>query len=161
LPRSGEKDPQIVGDGSGFLVQLWPGDPGRPIPGNLEIAVAQAIPGEGRAGSVSLEAVELDREADVGPEAVDLVAAIANLDMGIEPGAWQAEAIEEGDESLLELTAGDATWKIAMTTQALSDGTRSTSARISSEEVGEREGVIEAPHLRLPHASLDGAQGQD
>ena len=51
-------------------------------------------------------AVELDDHPFPPPEAVDLEAAVADLDQGVRLRAGQAGAVEELEEAELELAAG-------------------------------------------------------
>ncbi|HEY5054344.1 MAG TPA: hypothetical protein VII45_13145 [Solirubrobacterales bacterium] len=137
-------------------MKLSPGDPGRAIAGDLEEAVTFAVALESRGSSVGFEAVELERKRNVCPEAIDLVPAPANLDMSVESRTRKAEAIEENDESILELAAGD-TAGVATAAKALANRTGPTPTRVSHKEIRERQAVVEALNLRLPHSSLDGA----
>jgi len=53
-------------------------------------------------------AVELDDQALIRPEAVGLEAVGIQLNPGVEVGAGEIVAVEEGDEAVLERAAGSA-----------------------------------------------------
>jgi hypothetical protein len=63
-------------------VQVVPGDAGRGVPLGGEDAIAFAVLLERLPGAVGLSAVELDRDPQLLPEAVDLKEASAQGDMG-------------------------------------------------------------------------------
>lgn len=72
------------------------------VAGSLEGCVASAVLLEGGAVAVVREAVQLDDEASVGPEGIDLGAEEGDV------GRWGWEPVlaAEGDETILEWRAG-------------------------------------------------------
>ena len=82
-PRS-ESRGDRVRDGVGFLLGFLVGDAEGGVARAHEFAVAPAVALEGERGGVEVAAVGLDDEAVVGPEEVDLDAAVGDLDRGVE-----------------------------------------------------------------------------
>jgi hypothetical protein len=100
-------------------------------------------------------AVELDDQALVGPEAVGLKALGADGDPGVEVGAGETVAVEEGDEPFLEGAAGAAGGFLEARERG-PDCAAAAMARVSLQQVQEREGVVEPQVFRLAQGGLDG-----
>jgi hypothetical protein len=96
-PRQGAGDG--VRDGGGFAFGFLVGDAEGGVVGVEEFTVAPAVSLEGDGGGVEGAAVGLDYEAVVGPEEVDLDAAIGDLDRGIEKRGREV-AMEEQRQHL-------------------------------------------------------------
>ena len=84
-----------------------PGDAGRGVALGGEDAIAFAVVLEGLLGAVRPAPVELDRDLAVLPEAVDLVEAVPDREVGVHARPRQAETVDQGQERLLELVARD------------------------------------------------------
>jgi len=91
----------------GFVVEVMPGDAAGGVALGGEDAVAFAVVLEGLGGLVDRPSVELDRDPLLLPEAVDVVEAAAQGDVGVHAGSWQAVAVDQAEEGLLEVVAGD------------------------------------------------------
>jgi hypothetical protein len=113
------------------------------VAGDEERTIAGAVGFKGRPCAVGGEAVELDDEVLVGPEAVDLFAVDSCVD--VRPG--ESVDVEEGEEAQFELVLGDVAADVTALEESL-DGGGPRAARVPRDEVGEGGGASEAADLR-------------
>jgi hypothetical protein len=89
-------------------VQVPPRDAHHAIAGGHEDAVAQAVALESAARVVGVVSVQLDDEARLPPQAVGPDPPPRQLESEVDCGRrWQVGVGDEGEEGVLELTAGD------------------------------------------------------
>ena len=130
-------------------MQVAPGDAHHGVPGHGEHPIAGAVAFERGPRGVTGVAVELDDDALLAPQAVDLDALDENVDL--RPG--QATGIEEGEEAVFELAPGDRLADPAFFEDGPDRGCAPLPA-VAVDEVIERERVGEAEELGLVHRPL-------
>ena len=148
-----EQAAEVADNRFGFAAQLPPGDPGRAPTFGQEDAIALAVGLEGTLRAVDRTSVELDGELLPSPEAVDFVEAATHLQVGVEARARQIVGVDEGDERLLEVVAGDAAG-IARVQQRPQIHSAAMS-RIPLEELWKRDPIHQATHVRLVDRPLE------
>ena len=106
---------QVGGDFGGFLFESVSGDANDAVVGGDQATVALAVVAKGAAGAVGGEAVELDDDALGGPDAVDFVAPVAEVDLEVQAWTGEAVVVEEGEEGsskgLRVRPPGSADWR--------------------------------------------------
>lgn len=147
---------EVGGDLGGFVCQLVAGDADRAVARGDETAVAVAVVAEGAAGAVGGEAVELDDDALGRPEAVDLVVFLAEVDRGVEARAREVEVVQEGEEDVLEGTAGAAAGVGGLAGQRYSGRPGSAVTWVAIEEGGHGEVVVQPMEFDVADGDLDG-----
>jgi hypothetical protein len=119
-----------------------------------ETAIALAVPAEGSLGAVGFEAVELADEARLGPEAIDLVTVFSDLEPSVEPRAWDAMGVEEGEKDFLERAPNPSAGVVAQAFETDADDRRPLVAWIPIEKDRQREGPVDPEVFDLPKRRL-------
>ncbi len=130
-------------------MQVAPGDAHHGMPGHGEHPIAGAVALERGPCGMAGVAVELDDDALLAPQAVDLDALDENVDLR----PWQATSIEEGEEAVLELATGDSRADPPFFEEGPDRGCAPLPA-VAVDEVIEGERVGEAEELGLVHRAL-------
>jgi hypothetical protein len=91
----GEKGAEVHGQLSRFIFRLVSGDAYNLEAMGAEPPIPLPVLSEGSLGAVGLEGVELADQAGLGPEAVDLVAVLADLEPGVEPRPRDSMVVKE------------------------------------------------------------------
>src|SRR5215203_2288747 len=131
-----QKPPQVRLDQLGLLLELPPGDPDHPPTRGLEPAVPCTIDLERVRGRGPRVTVQLDDQALLRPDAVDLEA----LDHHIGPRKRKTGPDEKVLEALLELAADDSGADAGLCEQG-SDGFQPWPAWVAIREVLQRERI--------------------
>ena len=136
--------PKVCLQELGLLAQLAPGHADHMPTGGGEHAVPNAIPLEGLPRIVHGAAIELDYEALIWPDTVDLIALHALVRLG----KWETRIEEECLEALFEFAA-DNPRPDARFRQERPDRCQAWSARVTLRQVTEGERVGETELFRL------------
>lgn len=118
--------------------------------------VALAVVAEGAAGAVGGEAVELDDDTLDGPEAVDFVALVAQVDLEVEAWTGQAMVVEERQEDVLEGTAGSPARVGGLFGEGGANGGSSAVAWVALEEGWDREPMAQLAEFEVAEGDLNG-----
>ncbi len=143
---------QIGGDGGCIVAKLAPGDPRHAPPVGDQEPVAFPILLEGQQSSVNRPAVEFDHEPPIRPEAVDLKEAAGNRKVGVEARVRQALGVDQCEESLLQLAAGDPNMRTRI--EQGPQVRRTMPPRVAEEQLGQRHRIGQSPYLRLIQSPL-------
>ena len=84
-------------------MQLPPGDPDHPPPSHVEHSVPCPVALERGHGAMEAVTIQFDDHALSPPQAIALDPGARNTDRSIDLRPRQREAVEEGDEAILEL----------------------------------------------------------
>jgi hypothetical protein len=126
------------------------GDADNSIAPCLESPVPPAVLAEGTLRAVGFEAVELGDQARVGPEAVDLIPLLANLEPSVEPRPRNPMRVEEGKKELLE-RAPNPPARIVAKAFETNPSDRSPSMQwIPPEKRRQRNGPVDPAVFHLP-----------
>ena len=110
------------------------GDADDPESMHAETTITGAVFTKSPLRAVGFEAVELADQAGFGPEAIDLVAVLPDLEPGVEAGARDVVSVEERQEELLKRAADAAAWILAEAVEAGADDRRAPMAWVAIEE---------------------------
>src|SRR3954452_13883961 len=111
------------------------------IAGNFEGTVASAVVLKGRAAGVPLPAIELDKQEQVRPRAVDPVALGAEENPVVEAGQGQVVSPEEWSEAFLEPGELAAAWLFFEALEGEAELPRTSFSRIAFQQVGKRKPI--------------------
>jgi hypothetical protein len=98
-----EQGGEVANDGGGFAVEAGLGDPDHLDPDYLQLLLAEVVALEGSPGTVRLEEIEFDREAQLRPVRVELLPS----DVEVHRGRREAGGDDEVAEAPLEARAGE------------------------------------------------------
>jgi hypothetical protein len=104
--------PKVRGDRHRFVSELAPGGPRRPPALGEENPISLPVALERPLRPVNLAAVKLEQEPLLGPQAVRLEEPPTNRQRRVESRPRQTVGVEEGDEPLLEIVAGDSSRRL-------------------------------------------------
>jgi len=149
-----QENAKVSGDRLWFVVELRPGEAGDAVAGNAEASVTPAVIDECGTGAMARPAIELDDLALGAPEAVDPVAPPSHIKPGVERRSGQPVVIQKAEKPLLERTL-DPAGRFLEPGKGEANGTTSAPPWIATEQVREREAVIQPPVFHLPQRALD------
>jgi hypothetical protein len=153
---SGEHRPHRRCDRVGLSLDPTLGEPENTVAGELQGCVPCPIMLERAAGAMELVSIELDDEARLGPDGVDLEA----TDHVIDERRGQTVLATEIDELSLELGAGEGS-RESLRLDGRCEGTDAAASITPRADVIDRPKVEQPQALGLPHRSLELMTGND